>query len=377
MITRRIVLTLAILAAATSASPRGALAQTPAPGDTAKSGVQLSGYVTASYTYATQPDGRRITGRLYDRFHDEFELAAARLTILKPVATDKLDAGFQVDLLYGQNAPQIRSAGLSLGDHGDLPQAFITLNVPTGHDRYVQFKAGKRWTMMDVEYLDEILNPNYSHGYAYIYLSNFTDLGFSVEAKLSNTVDASVRVINGWDVVEDNNKGKSVQAHLGITPSDRVALAFLVAAGPEQTDNTSNNRYAGQFVGTFKPASTTTIYTQYDVGSEAGLGATGGSATWWGAGLWGVFDLSPKASLAVRGDYMDDHDGVRTSGVFGFSSAPARKLQSATATLNVKSWNHALVRPEIRVEHSSLDDFGAATKKPVQVTFGLAVSYIF
>ncbi len=374
MISRNFALTLATLAAASSSA---ALAQTPATGDSAASGIQLSGYVTSSYTYATRPDGRRITGRLYDRFHDEFELAAARLTIQKPVATDKMDAGFQVDLLYGQNAPQIRSAGLSLGDQGDLPQAFVTLNVPTGHDRYVQFKAGKRWTMMDVEYVDEILNPNYSHGYAYIYLSNFTDVGFSVEAKLSSTVDAAVRLINGWDVVEDNNKGKSVQAHLGITPSDRVALAFLAAAGPEQTDNTSNNRYAGQFIGTFKPASTTTLYTEFDVGSEEGLSASGGSASWWGAGVWGVFDLSPKASLALRGDYIDDADGVRTSGVFGFPVAASRKLMSGTATLNVKSWSHALVRPEVRVEHSSRDDFGGANPKAMQVTFGIAMSCTF
>jgi hypothetical protein len=364
-------------ALAAGALALGAPARAPAQADTARSGVQLSGYVTSSYTYASRPDGRVITGRLYDRFHNQFELDAARLTIQKPVATDKWDAGFQVDLLYGQNAPQIRSAGLSLGDQGDLPQAFVTLNIPTGKDRYVQLKAGKRWTMMDVEYVDETLNPNFSHGYAYIYLSNFTDVGLSVEAKLSSTVDAAFRLINGWDVVQDNNKSKSVQARLGITPSDRVALSFLVAAGPEQTDNTSENRYAGQFVGTFKPTSKTTLYTELDVGSEKGLLESGDKATWTGVGIWGVFDLWPKASLALRGDYMDDHDGVRTSGVFGFPTVPARKLQSGTVTLNLKTWDHALVRPELRVEHSSVDDFGGATKKPTQVTLGIAMTYIF
>ncbi len=249
-------------------------AQSPAPDSANK--VQLSGYVTASYFYATEPDGRRITGRLYDRFHDEFEVNAARLTIQKPVAIDRRDAGFQVDLLYGQNASQIRSAGLSLGDDGDIPQAFVTLNVPTGQDRYVRFAAGKRWTMMDVEYVDDILNPNYSHGYPYIYVSNFTDVGLSVEAKVFGVVEADVRLINGWDVVEDNNKAKSVMARLGITPSDKVALSFLAGAGPEQADNTHDNRYVGQFVGTFKPAQKTTFYTEFDAGSEEGLGRG-----WW------------------------------------------------------------------------------------------------
>ena len=344
------------------------------PDSTAK--VQISGYVTASYFYATNPDSQRITGRLYDRFHDQFQISAARLTVQKPVAADRHDAGFQVDLMFGPDAPQIRAAGLSLGEHTDLPQAFVTLNLPTGPGRYVRFAAGKRWTMMDVEYVDDVLNPNYSQGYQYIYLSDFTDVGLSVEAKLSSVVEVDVRLINGWDVAQDNNKGKSVVGRLGITPNDRVSLSFLGGLGPEQADNTSNNRYYGQFVGMFKPVQKATLYGQFDAGSEEGLGVNGGSASWWSAGVWSVLEASPKASFAVRGEYMDDADGVRTSGVFGFPVAPSRKLQSLTATLNVKSWEHALVRPEVRVEHSNNHDFGRGAKAN-QATVGVALSYVF
>lgn len=350
-----------------------AQAGTASPGN----GITISGYATASYFYATQPDGNRITGRLYDRFHDGFQLNAARLTFLKTPAADKLEAGFQVDLLYGQNAPQVRSAGLSLGDHGDMPQAFVSVNVPMTSGGYLRLSAGKRWTMMDVEYVDEILNPNFSHGYAYIYLSNFTDTGLSLDAHFSGKVEAGVRIINGWDVVEDNNTRKSFMGRLALTPSDRVALSFLGYFGPEQAGNGSDNRMGGQFVGTFKPAATATVYAELDVGSEDGLGSNGGKASWWGGGLWGVVDLSPKAALALRGEYLDDSDGVRTSGVFGFPAAASRRLTSGTATLNIKTWEHALIRPEIRFEHSDRDDFGSTTRKGNQVTFGIAASYIF
>ena len=183
--------------------------------------------MTGSYFYASHPDGNRITGRLYDRLHDQFQLNAARLTFLKAPTPNKLDAGFQVDLLFGQNAPQIRSAGLSLGTTGICPKAFVSLNVPTGPESYLRFSAGKRWTMMDVEYVDEILNPNFSHGYAYIYVSNFTDTGLSLDAHFSSKVELGLRVINGWDVVEDNNTKKSFMGRLALTPSDRVALSFL------------------------------------------------------------------------------------------------------------------------------------------------------
>jgi len=341
-------------------------------------GVKLSGYVTASYFYATNPTGQTIVGRLYDRFHDAFIANAARITFERPVATDKVDAGFRVDALFGQNATPIRSAGLTLGDQGDLPQAFVTLNLPMHGGNYVQFKAGKMWTLLDVEVVDEVLNPNFSHGYQYIYLTNFTNTGFGVDAKLSAKVDAQLRLINGWDVVEDNNTGKSFMGRVGITPSDKAALAFFGYYGPEQAGNTANNRYGGEFVGTFKPASKATVYAQFDMGGEQGLAAGGGDAKWWGGGLWGVFDLNPKLSLALRGDYMDDQDGVRTSGALGFPAAPSRRIGSATATLNVKTWPHALVRPELRFEHSSQDDFGnPGDLSETQMTLGLALSYLF
>ncbi|HUL04376.1 MAG TPA: outer membrane beta-barrel protein [Gemmatimonadales bacterium] len=340
--------------------------------------LKWSGYVTSSYFYATEPTGRAIVGRLYDRFHDEIIANAARISLERPVATDKIAAGFRVDLLFGQNAAVIQSAGLKLGDHSDLPQAFLTLNLPTGGGNYVQFKAGKMWTLLDVEVVDEVLNPNVSHGYQYIYLTNFTNTGLGLDAKLSAKIDAQLRLINGWDVVEDNNIQKSFMGRVGITPSDRVALAFFGYYGPEQTDNITNKRYGGEFIGTLKPASSTTIYAQFDAGGEQGLGSAGGDATWWGAGLWGVFDLNPKLQLAIRGDYIDDGDGVRTSGVLGFGAAPSRTLESGTVTLNVKSWPHTLVRPEVRIEHSNQEDFGnPGDLSATQVTIGIAFSYMF
>jgi hypothetical protein len=364
-----------IVAALTLGVPAGLAAQ---GADTGSAAVKWSGYVTTSFFYATKPTGGAIVGRLYDRFHDQFIMNAARLTLSKAVDPDKLDAGFQVDALFGQNASPLQSAGLKLGDQGDLPQAFVTLNVPTGGGNYVQFKGGKMWTLLDVEVVDEVLNPNFSQGYQYTYLTNFTNTGVGIDAKFSSTLDAEFRVINGWDVVEDNNTAKSFMGRVGITSSDRVALAFLGYYGPEQTGNVGNKRYGGEFVGTFKPASTTTIYAQFDAGGEQGIAAGGGNASWWGAGVWGVFDLNPKVTLALRGDYLNDADGVRTSGVLGFPAVPSRKIGSGTVTLNVKSWAHALVRPEVRVEHSSQRDFGdPGDPSATQVTFGLALSYMF
>src|SRR5581483_1596314 len=53
---------------------------------------------------------------------------------------------------------------------------------------------------------------------------------------------------------------------------------------------------------------------------------------------------------AVRGDYVNDENGARTSGFLGFPVNTGQKFRSATATLNLRAWPNALVRPEVRYD---------------------------
>jgi hypothetical protein len=101
-------------------------------------------------------------------------------------------------------------------------------------------------------------------------------------------------------------------------------------------------------------------------------------AQWWAIGGWLIYDFSEKVGLALRGDYLDDEDGARTSG--GPVTAPfpvntGNQVSTGTATLNVRAWEGMLVRPEIRYDHSTVAD--AFGEKSDQVTFGLSAAYIF
>jgi hypothetical protein len=91
-----------------------------------------------------------------------------------------------------------------------------------------------------------------------------------------------------------------------------------------------------------------------------------------------IYDFSEKVGLALRGDYLDDKDGARTSG--GPVTAPfpvntGNQVSTGTATLNVRAWEGMLLRPEIRYDHSTVAD--AFGEKSDQVTFGLSAAYIF
>ncbi|HTS89322.1 MAG TPA: outer membrane beta-barrel protein [Gemmatimonadales bacterium] len=348
-------------------------AAAPAPANP----VTLSGYVTTSYTYSNNPSGNAIAGRLYDNKNDQFMFNAAMVTVSKAVATDKLDAGFEVDALFGQDGATFQASGLGLGTLGDVAQAYVTLNLPMSKDGYVQFKAGKSATLMGVELLQDVANPNFSIGNQFIFVENTTNTGVGADFHFTPKVEADVRVINGWDLLTDNNSRKSFMGRLALTPDAKTTVSLLGYYGPEQPGNNTNNRYGGDLVFSRKLTGSVALQGQFDAGKEQGAAPSGGDAKWWAGGLWLTADLSPKVGLALRGDYVDDKQGARSLGFFGVASGgldTENKFGSGTATLNIKTWSNTLIRPEIRYDKSNLAIFGGQKD---QVTFALAVSYSY
>ena len=354
---------------------------TPSASETALWGLRISGYAQASYIYSTAalPDGP-VVGRSFDRL-PQFALNVVKLALDKPFRTDRFDAGFRVDLLFGQNATLLQSAGLKLGDQGDIEQAFVTLNVPTGNGNGIQFKAGKWVTLMGVEVIEDVVNPNWSEGNQFLYVENFTGTGLEVGYKWNKYFDTQFRVFNGWDVVEDNNTRKSFMGRVGIAPDGNTLLGIVGYIGPEQAGNDDADRKGLNVVMNRKFGSKASAWGQLDYGREdanAALPDPTNDAEWWAVGGWLVYDFSPKLGLALRGDYLNDKNGARTSGSPATAPFPVNTghmVSTGTATLNVRTWEGMLVRPEIRYDHSNVvDAFG---KKSDQVTFGLSAAYLF
>ena len=98
-----------------------------------------------------------------------------------------------------------------------------------------------------------------------------------------------------------------------------------------------------------------------------------------GRGTLGDYDVNPVVTVAIRGDYVDDKDGIRTSGVLGYPTNTGQKFGSATLTLNIKKWDSALIRPEMRYDRSDLQAFadGDGALHEDQLTFALGASYLF
>jgi hypothetical protein len=340
--------------------------------------LAINGYLTASYTYSNGHAGPAIVGRFYDRFQNEIDINAANVGFDLAPATDKLDAGFKAEFLFGQNAAVTKSIGLDLGQNADLIQGYAILNLPLrGEGKYVQFRVGKMATLMGLEVIEDVLNPNLSVANQFVYLENFTNTGLRVDVKPSAALDFQLAVFNGWDVVEDNNTRKSFMGRLGIAATPTTSIGVLGYFGPEQTDATTS-RYGAEVLLTQKlGGGRAALYLQGDYGQDEDLVGPDENAKWWGVGLWGTYDLTSSLGVALRGDYIDDSDGARTSGVFGFPLNTEHTFGSATATLNIKAFPGALIRPEVRYDRSNMEVYGEEDPSKNQVSFGLGASYIF
>jgi len=236
--------------------------------ETALAGFKLTGYAAGSYAYSGRSSGDTIVGRLYDRLQNRFMLNALAVVLDKPYDPAKFSAGFHTELLVGQDATVIQSGGFfGSSTPADLPHLYVTLNVPTASGNGLQFKVGRIPTLLGLEVIETIANPNWSEGNQFIYVENFTGTGLSVETKFNNYVDVQFRVINGWDQVSDNNGRKSLMARVGLYPNALSSLGLTGYWGPEEAGNNNANRYGFEGL-LWRKLGKTAVWVQGDYGAE-------------------------------------------------------------------------------------------------------------
>ena len=348
--------------------------------ETSLAGFKLTGYAAGSYSYSGRSDGgTTIVGRLYDRLQNRFMLNALAVVLDKPYDPAKFSAGFHTEVLVGQDATVIQSNGFfSPGTPADVPHLYVTLNVPTASGNGLQFKVGRIPTLMGLEVIETVANPNWSEGNQFVYVENFTGTGLSAETKFNNYVDLQVRVINGWDQVSDNNSHKSFMGRVGLYPDALTSAGIVGYWGAEEPGNNSANRYGFEGL-LWRKLGKAAVWVQGDYGTEqanAALPDPTQDATWWALGAWVTYDVSASVGLALRGDYLNDENGARSSfnGLVGFPANTGQKFGSGTATLNIRAWPGAVVRPEVRYDRSTLQAFAG---KKDQVTVALGVAYLY
>jgi hypothetical protein len=309
--------------------------------------VVTHGFVQASFAHANRSLNGAIVGNLYLPRNDQFLLDAAAFTVQRAAPADRAGTGFLVEAMAGNHAATIHAAGLDVGPQEDLVKAYLVLGLP---QQKLQVSVGKMATMLGYEGIESVGNPNLSVGSQFIYIENFTDLGADVAWTGSRRWSARARIVNGWDVVADNNQRKTVFGRVGWSDGTR-GVALLGYSGSELPDSVGGLRSGVEMLANTRLASIQAA-VQLDAGREEAL-----DADWRAAGVWLQAPLRAGMDLALRGDVLDDAKGVRTSGVAGFPATTGQTLTSATATVLLRRIPDLLIRPELRYDRSTLDVF--------------------
>src|SRR5229473_4961795 len=232
---RKSVMTLAVASA--FVLPTVALGQAaPAPAPAAPtldkvleaSGLSLSGYVDTAYQHANRNIEGGFSPRVFDSQNNSFVLHQFGLQVAKQ---PKEGFGGLVNITAGKDAQVIHSfpeftSGTS-GSMFDVTQAF--LQYAGGPLTLI---AGKFVTLQGSEVIWSPSNNNFSHSILFGAIP-FTHTGVRGTYAPNDKVSLIAGVNNGWDQLQDANKGKTLELGTIITPIKPLTITGSYYGGQE------------------------------------------------------------------------------------------------------------------------------------------------
>lgn len=339
--------------------------------DDIKKMLGLSIYLQGGYTFNFEnPDSQENDLRVFDHRANNFTFDLAQIQFAKDAPAGGV--GYKLKISAAETAKFIHALGLGIksGENPkdtepfDLTEAYVSYVAPLG--KGIRFDFGKMATYHGAEVIEARDNPNYSRSFLFNFAIPFTHTGLKVSYPFSDTLNASVHIVNGWDNFEDNNKGKTIGVSVGYTPVEQFSTIVNLMYGPEKDDNNHDNRFLFDWVGTVKPIKNLTFLLNADYATEEHSAPDGGMAKWYGIAGIAKYDFSDRYSLSMRVEYFKDQDGVRTG--------TAQALKEITITPEIRLVQNLILRPEYRHDWSNKESFDSNSKKN-QDTIALAVMY--
>ncbi len=291
---------------------------------TAVTGPTVSGFIDTTYNYNfNRPGSGKNTYFSYAAQHNNLSLNTADVAISGKVG-DSLVYYVQADM--GADAT-VNSYNYGVPTIFDIQEAYAAY---TSKDKW-GFKVGKFVTFNGIEVIESGSNPTISRGYLFGLAEPYTHVGGVLTYQATDKVDVALGVINGWDLLDDNNRAKMIVGKLGVNLGDPLLLTLSAYAGPDQPGNTDNWRTTFDLTGVTKQGKVA-INFQANVGFEQKVVPTADPTafendSWFGLGIQPVFTLSDSLTLGTRAEMFRNDKGSRGVApkalLFNLAVAPA------------------------------------------------------
>ena len=384
-------------------------------------GFKLSGGISASYNHNfNNPNTNLSQLRTHDANTNSFTPNLAQVILEKPAMASGSTAdraGFRARLNFGPDArvSRARSNFLPGTDNNELDfqELYAEYVAPIGNGLKIQ--AGKINTALGFETFTSWENPNFSRTFGYNLAQAFTTTGVRFTYVINPMVTLLAAVNNGWDNIEDNNKGKMAEGAITLTLHPRFINYFYGSYAAEQSNgrglgfggtgtfaDPTAKRVILDYIGTFKATDADTVVVEIYYGNESNISTQSKSQNGrWNSGyLYYIHDFNDQTqphavSTRLRGGVFEDAGGVRTcTGAItfnggnntcantplagGFGTGVQQTIQEYTFTLQYKPTPALMTRTEFRHDISNKDVFlrgGRAVDNQSTLTFN--VVYVF
>jgi hypothetical protein len=351
------------------------------------SGVSLSGYVDAAYSHADRDIEMGFSPRVFDAQNNSFVLHQVGLQVAKQ---PKEGFGGLVNITAGRDAGIVRASD-STDSTFDVTQAYA--QYATGP---VTVIAGKFTTLHGTEVIWSPSNAHFSRSILFGSVP-FTHTGLRVVVAPADIVTITAGVNNGWDQNRDQNKGKTTELGVTVTPIKPLTLSASYYGGQENGTVTGMpaRRDSFNFVGSWNVIEPLTLgveylqVTQKDGASDTTTGEPK-KAKYSGWAGYVSYLIIPKLKASLRYETFDDKDGYKfpgavtaantadtaAGGTGGFVGTKHKEFTLTMAYLPADSYE---VRGELRQDTADKQvytgDNGSFSKK--LTTFAVQVLYKF
>jgi hypothetical protein len=311
---------------------------------------------------------------VFDSQNNSFVLHQFGLTVAKQ---PKEGAGGLVNLTVGKDAQVIHSfpESSNLG----APNTTSMFDVTQAYGQYASgpftLMAGKFVTLHGTEVIASTGNNNFSRSILFGAVP-FTHTGLRGVYTMSDTVNFTVGLNNGWDELQDPNKGKTLELGASLTPIKPLTIAASGYFGKEPTGLSSEGkRSSANVVATYTLSDTMTIGGEYLRVQQENFATANGpiKAKYDGFAGYFTFMFSPKLRLALRAEEFKDTDGFH----FG---TPGNKIKEGTATIAYLPSASMEFRGEVRRDSAStavFNDLSSSNLSKTLMTYAVQALYKF
>jgi len=282
----------------------------PPPASTAWTykGFSASGYFDAYCNYNfNDPSSRTAQDMALNTTSNQLSLNSATGSF----QLDPAPFGFRFDAGFGHTYDAFYNSEPKHADWSQyLLNAYVSYRVKKW--RGIQFDFGKFVTSAGAEVTETYLNWNYSRSLLFAF-GPYYHTGLRVTMPVNSNWTLGTQVVTGWNVVRDNNSGKTT----GITSSNtlakgKVSIANNYYAGPENDNTNAGWRHFYDLVVTANETRRLSTCLNVDIGSNRNIGPHGMASRFYGIAGAGRYRFRHAFAISPRLEYYCDCDGFWT-----------------------------------------------------------------